>query len=344
MLKNVLRTLDGGHPSCEDFVKHPGCWMNGRRVQDSSRSGRITRRQLGPPAASARSRKLQTLAAFLTGVGFFALALCSLRAGVAAGLIDDLNDRLSFVTSRGDHGGAAPDGDYPASNVVWTPLAPPGSQAHRSAAPRTTAAASSLPRRSVCVRLCDGYHFPIGPLSQEADLNDHEAACASLCPDAPTRVFIEPGGSDRIEDAVAEDGARYVALPTAFHNRARLDKACACHRQASQGFPLLDDFTLRKGDAIMTPSGIVVFRGAGHAPFSQDDFTTLANAALPRDRRAVLAAIERAAVPNVDHSSEGSASSGDSEIAFAAPPATLSTPASRDNSIHFVEPPRSASN
>jgi hypothetical protein len=279
----------------------------------------------------------------LTGVGFFALGLCSLRAGVAAGLIDSLNDRLFFVTSRGDHGGAPPDAEHPASNIVWTPLAPARSQAPRSVASQTTGAASLLPRRSVCVRLCDGYYFPIGPLSREADLNDHEAACASLCPDAPTQVFIEPDGSDRIEDAVAEDGARYVALPTAFHNRARLDKACACHRQASQAFPLLDDFTLREGDAIMTPSGIVIFRGAGRSPFSQDDFTPLANAALPKDKRAVLAAIERAAVPNAGRLSERPASSGNSEIAFAAPPTTLSTPASRDNSIRFVEP-LSASN
>ena len=196
----------------------------------------------------------------------------------------------------------------------------------------------------MCVRLCDGYYFPIGPLSGDADLNDHEAACAGLCPDAPTRVFIEPAGSDRIEDAVAGDGARYVALPTAFHNRARLDKACACHRQASQNFPLRDDFTLRKGDAVMTPSGIVVYRGGGRAPFSQEDFTPLANAAVPKDRRAVLAAMEPAAISNVDRVSEWPAPSGNSEIAFAAPPAAWSTPASRDNSIRFVDAPLSASN
>jgi hypothetical protein len=314
--------------------------MIGRRAQGSSKPDQIAQRQIGSRAANLQSRKRRTLAAFLTGVGLFALGLCSLRAGVAAGLIDILNDRPSFVTSRVDHGGASPDRGYPASNVVWTPLAPSGSEAPRSAAPRTIVAASFSPRRSVCVRLCDGYYFPIGPLSWETDLKDHEAACASLCPDAPTQVFIEPGGSDRIEDAVAEDGARYVALSTAFHNRTRLDKACTCHRQASQGLPLLDDFTLRKGDSIMTPSGIVVFRGAGRSPFAQDDFTTLANAEMPRDKRAALAAIERAAVPNVDRLSESFASSGSSEIAFA----VRSTPASRDNSIRFVEPALSASN
>ncbi len=318
--------------------------MNGRRVQVSSLPGRVARRQPGAPAGGAPPGKRRTRAAFLTGVGFFAVGLCSLRAGVAAGLIDSLNDRLSFDTSRGDNSGASPQGDYPASGVVWTQLAPSGAPAARSTVPRTTVAASSSLRHSVCVRLCDGYYFPIGPLSRAADLNDHEAVCGGLCPDASTRVFIEPGGSDRIEDAVTEDGARYVALPTAFRNRARLDKACACHRQAGQWFPLRDDFTLRDGDAVVTPSGVMIYRGAGHEPFSQGDFTTLADAALPKDRRAVLAAIEHAAGPKVDRWRAGPAPSGDSEIAFASPPAAVSTPASRDNTIRFVEPPPAASN
>ena len=221
-------------------------------------------------------------------------------------------------------------------------MAPAASQAPR-AIPNSIALVSTTPRRFVCVRLCDGYYFPTGPFSRDADFPDQEAACASLCPDAPTRLFVEAGGSDSIEDAVSGDGARYAALPTAFHNRARFDKSCACHRKVSVGLPLLEDFTLRNGDAVMTASGIMVFRGVGHAPFSQDDFTTLANAALPNDRRAVLATMERTAAPEVDRSNENSTAPGHSEIAFATPPAALSTPTARDNSIRFVEPP-SASN
>ena len=312
--------------------------MIGRRVQGSSKSDQGVWRRVG-----ARPRSRSTLAAFLTGLAIFGLGLSSLRAGVAAGLVDRLGDRLSLGASRGDHGDASSEGGFPASNIVWTPLTPTASQAPRGAVPPSIAFVSTAPRRSVCVRLCDGYYFPIGPLSQDSDFSDHEAACASLCPDAPTRLFVETGGSDRIEDAVSGDGARYAALPTAFHNRARFDKACACHRRVSLGLPLLEDFTLRNGDAIMTSSGIMVFRGAGHGPFSQDDFTTLANAALPNDRRAVLAAMESTAVPDVDRSSENSTAPGHSEIAFAAPPAAFSTPAPRDNSIRFVEP-RSASN
>jgi hypothetical protein len=87
-----------------------------------------------------------------------------------------------------------------------------------------------------------------------------------------------------------------------------------------------------------------VFRGAGHSPYAQDDFTTVANAAMPRDRRAVLAAIERAALPNTRQSSEAPSSPRNSEIAFAAPSHGRSTLAAPGNSIRFIEPAISASN
>ena len=106
----------------------------------------------------------------------------------------------------------------------------------------------------------------------------------------------------------------------------------------------MNDATLRKGDSIMTPQGILVFRGAGRMPYAQTDFTTLANAAMPRDKREILAAIERAALPNIRQASAISAPPRKSEIAFAAPLPDSSKAASLNKSIHFVEPMISVSN
>lgn len=321
--------------------------MIGRHVRGSSTTHGIVRISPDEQARKPQQRKRPTLAAFLTGCGLLVLSFCSLRAGVAAGLVSGLNDPISFLTSRVGHSGAEPDRGYSAtSSLVWTSLdqSPENMRQETVATARTIEGASSLPRRSVCVRLCDGYYFPIGPLSRDSDLGDHEAACSGLCPDAPTQLFIVPSGSDRIEDAVAGDGARYVALPAAFRNRTTVDKTCACHRRPGQAFPLLNDFTLRKGDSIMTPSGIVVFRGAGHSPYAQDDFATLATASMSRDRRAVLAAIERAALPNIGQSSEEPSPPHNSQIAFAAPSPNRSTAAAPNKSIRFVEPTISASN
>jgi hypothetical protein len=320
--------------------------MTGRRIHGSSLADEIARLSLASRAARSQRRKRRILAAFLTGCGLLVLGFCSLRAGVAGGLVDSFNDQLSFVVSHFGHN-APPDVDYPAtSGIVWMPLDPGtgGRRDSAAATARTIGAASSLPRRSVCVRLCDGYYFPIGPLSNDGDLSDHEAACSGLCPDAPTQLFIEPSGSERIEDAVAEDGARYETLPAAFRNRRIVDKTCACHRRPGRAFPLLDDFTLRNGDSIMTTAGIVVFRGAGHSPYAQGDFATLADSAIPRDTRTVLAAIERAALPNIRQSSEAPSPAHKSEITFAALSPGRATPAAPGNSIRFVEPAIAASN
>jgi hypothetical protein len=108
-------------------------------------------------------------------------------------------------------------------------------------------------------------------------------------------------------------------------------------------FSLANDFTLRSGDSVMTPSGMMVFRSGGHLPYARDNFATLANASMPKDKKAVLAAIERAALPSARQSSVMLFAPRNSEIAFAAPPVRSKTMAA-NKSIHFVEPMISASN
>jgi Protein of unknown function (DUF2865) len=319
--------------------------MTGRFVQNLPKRVDIAYFSLNARPLETPRRKRRNLAAFLTGMGLFALGFGSLQAAIAAGLVKSSDGPIAFVAGQIQKRLPAPDNDRTATpNIVWTSL-DPGPEPKRSVfmvvnAPQN---ALSLPGDSVCVRLCDGYYFPIGPVSRAGDLPDHRAACSSLCPDAPTQLFVEPTGSDRIEDAVSSEGTRYTALPAAFRNRATVDNACSCHRRASQSFSPLDDTTLRKGDSIMTPRGIVVFRGSGSAPYSQDDFTTLASAPMPKDKYETLAAIERATLPNVDQSSAMIAPPRKSRIAFAAPVARPKT-TSLNQSIHFIERTVSASN
>ena len=144
------------------------------------------------------------------------------------------------------------------------------------------------------MRLCDGFFFPVGSLSGRGPIANEEASCAAQCPDAPAGLYFLAAGSDKIEDAVSASGQRYTALPVSLRYRAALDSACACRRASGQNPPYWQDPTLRKGDAVMTTDGIVVFDGAGHSPFKRGDFTALASAAMPGDRRATLMAIERA--------------------------------------------------
>ena len=318
--------------------------MIGRSVQGLPKFAAISRLSIGGQVPARFGRRRRTFAAFLTGAGLLALGLSSLQAGVAAGLVNVSSSPIAFILARANDRDAVADGVRSTPNIVWTAL-DPNPRRKRSAGivmVDSNQGPASLPRRSVCVRLCDGYFFPIGPLSRAGDLPNQEAACSGLCPDAPARLFIEP--ADRIEDAISSDGARYVSLPAAFRNRAVADKTCSCHRRPGSAFSLRDDFTLRKGDSIMTSTGFMVFRGTRHSPLARDDFASLANASMPREKRLILASIERATLPTLRQPGEPFLPPRKARLAFAAPPPARSKPESVNNSIRFVEPKMAATN
>ena len=157
--------------------------------------------------------------------------------------------------------------------------------------------ASGLPRRSYCVRLCDGYYFPVAPVSSDGDLNAHESLCAGICPGAPTRLFIMPSGSERIEEATSRDGRKYSALPVAFRHTGTTDNTCTCRPDNiahTRIVSVMKDFTLRQGDMVMTNKGFRVFRGSSHWPYGQTDFMSLAESGINSKNRAALSAIESA--------------------------------------------------
>ncbi|MGE3244724.1 MAG: DUF2865 domain-containing protein [Beijerinckiaceae bacterium] len=157
----------------------------------------------------------------------------------------------------------------------------------------------SLGARSVCVRLCDGYHFPVGQLENKGDIKAHEAICSGLCPGAPTRLYVQSSGSEDISEATSARGHKpYAALPIALRHTVKRDKTCSCKAPDQPYMAMISlrkDFTLRKGDAVMTEVGIRVFRGARRWPYNKRDFSTLGAARnLSRSDRRILNALERA--------------------------------------------------
>ena len=144
----------------------------------------------------------------------------------------------------------------------------------------------------VCVRLCDGYFFPLPVAAGDGD--SAAAACGGLCPDAATEVFYR-NGSDRIEDAISARGQPYSALPASLRYRAGADKTCACRRGVAAYAPL-SDATLRPGDVVMTPAGFAVFRGREGGAATADDFVALGQSGLPPAERIALQTLERASV------------------------------------------------
>jgi hypothetical protein len=264
------------------------------------------------------------------------------NAGVAAGIIDVSNDLAPVASDQNQEHASNAESGPRTTRFTWISFDPGGKQQRRNESETGVGApfSAALPGQSVCVRLCDGYYFPVGPLLHADDLSNHEAACSRLCPDAPTQLFVEPTGSERIEDAVSQDGAHYSALPAAFRNRTAVNKTCACHRQSGLSLSLSDDFTLRNGDSIMTPKGLVVFRGVAGGAHESSDFVALADAAMSHEKREVLAAIERRALLDIPPTeTQPSQKPQTTFIALSYPNAAAK---SASESIHFIGPAISA--
>jgi hypothetical protein len=97
----------------------------------------------------------------------------------------------------------------------------------REGNPRVESRIRGISGKAVCVRLCDGFYFPLD-LRSSSVREDGEAACQMLCPASDTKVFIKPG---EIENARSLEGENYTALPNALRYRKTYDATCYCRQQ-----------------------------------------------------------------------------------------------------------------
>ena len=81
--------------------------------------------------------------------------------------------------------------------------------------------------RTVCVRLCDGYFFPISNTSSRRDFYDDAQQCRSRC-QSDTRLYYMSPIAPAIEKARDQRGLSYRDLKTAFIYRKKLVKNCTC--------------------------------------------------------------------------------------------------------------------
>lgn len=127
-----------------------------------------------------------------------------------------------------------------------------------STVPSPSAAASAaaeIPLRTVCVRTCDGYLFPLGNLARRADLPAHRAGCASACPGAPTALYTLPAGTADLTRATSLAGQPYARLATAGLHRKGPVAACNCSGPGIPHTPIARDGTLRAGDVVARAEG-----------------------------------------------------------------------------------------
>lgn len=163
-------------------------------------------------------------------------------AGVVAIAPDaQARDFLSSFFGSLMGGGRAP------SPPIQLPFAEPSDPAQP--APQRTSRGGT----AYCVRACDGRYFPLAATGGQS----RAEMCKSFCPAAETRVVY---GSS-IDHAATESGKPYSELPNAFRYREELVAGCTCNGKDPGGLARVDiddDPTIRKGDLVAGPGGLVV--------------------------------------------------------------------------------------
>lgn len=81
--------------------------------------------------------------------------------------------------------------------------------------------------RTMCVRLCDGYYFPISFSTIGSQFAEDEAKCQEQCA-APAQLFVYRNPGEDVEQMVSIDGMPYSELKNAWRNRKEYVKGCSC--------------------------------------------------------------------------------------------------------------------
>ena len=109
--------------------------------------------------------------------------------------------------------------------------------------------------RTVCVRTCDGFFFPVSFAATPAKFGSDEALCQRQCPGTEARLFAYRNPGEDIEQAVGTNGQSYMSLPNALLYKKQFVPACSCRpagQSWAQALTQQDDPTLRKGDIVVT--------------------------------------------------------------------------------------------
>jgi hypothetical protein len=109
--------------------------------------------------------------------------------------------------------------------------------------------------KTVCVRMCDGFYYPISYASNPTRFADDARACQQSCPAAEAQLYVHRSGEDMNQATNTITQQPYTALPTAFRYRQAFDNACSCKQAGqtwSQALKGIED-QVESGDVVVTP-------------------------------------------------------------------------------------------
>ena len=107
--------------------------------------------------------------------------------------------------------------------------------------------------RTICVRTCDGFYFPVSYATNASRLREDEKTCQRMCPAAEVMLFSYPTEGGEVAQATSINGQSYSSLPNAFKYRQEFNAACSCKRPGQSWADALGkDEAVDPGDIVVT--------------------------------------------------------------------------------------------
>jgi hypothetical protein len=108
--------------------------------------------------------------------------------------------------------------------------------------------------RTLCVRTCDGYYFPISYSTVQGKFAEDEKICQAMCPAAEAVLYTHRNPGEDVSQAVSTTGRNYTELPTAFAYRRAFTPTCSCKAVGqtwADALRHLEDQTVERGDIVV---------------------------------------------------------------------------------------------
>ncbi|MGH6769924.1 MAG: DUF2865 domain-containing protein [Xanthobacteraceae bacterium] len=109
--------------------------------------------------------------------------------------------------------------------------------------------------RTVCVRTCDGFYFPVSYSTVPSKFAEDEQICRRMCPAAEVVLFSHRNPGEDVSQAVSQGGRLYSELPNAFAYRKAFNPACGCKAAGqtwADALKHLEDTSIERGDIVVT--------------------------------------------------------------------------------------------
>jgi Protein of unknown function (DUF2865) len=109
--------------------------------------------------------------------------------------------------------------------------------------------------RTLCVRTCDGYYFPISYSTSPTRFAEDEQTCQKLCPATEAVLYSHRNPGEDVAQAVSSSGRVYKDLPSAFRYRREYTASCSCRQPGqtwAEALGQTKDSTIERGDIVVT--------------------------------------------------------------------------------------------